>query len=64
MLRCTSASRASEVKTCAAPYSQFASLSPELALRFETAFGVSMDLMLKTQLQYDIARTRKLAKSI
>ena len=41
-----------------------ASLSPEMALRFEKAFGVSMDLMLKMQLQYDIAKTRKLAKTI
>lgn len=41
-----------------------ASLSPEMALRFEKAFGVSMDLMLKMQLQFDIARTRKVAKSI
>ncbi len=41
-----------------------ASLSPEMALRFEKAFGVSMELMLKMQLQFDIARTRKVAKSI
>lgn len=41
-----------------------ASLSPEMALRFEKAFGVSMDLLLKMQLQFDIAQTRKLAKGI
>jgi antitoxin HigA-1 len=41
-----------------------ASLTPEMALRFEKAFGISMDLMLKMQLQYDIAKTRKLAKTI
>jgi addiction module HigA family antidote len=41
-----------------------ASLSPEMALRFEKAFGVSMDLLLKMQLNYDIAKTRKTAKSI
>jgi antitoxin HigA-1 len=41
-----------------------ASLSPEMALRFEKAFGMSMDLMLKIQLQHDIAKTRKLAKGI
>ena len=41
-----------------------ASLSPEMALRFEKAFGVSMELLLKMQLQYDIARTRKMAKGI
>jgi addiction module HigA family antidote len=41
-----------------------ASLSPEMALRFEKAFGVSMDLMLKMQLQYDIAHVRKAARGI
>ncbi len=41
-----------------------AALSPEMALRVEKAFGVSMDLLLKMQLQYDIAVTRKAAKSI
>jgi antitoxin HigA-1 len=41
-----------------------ASLSPEMALRFEKAFGISMELLLKMQLQFDIAKTRKLAKSI
>ena len=41
-----------------------ASLSPEMALRFEKAFGVSMELVLKMQLNFDIAKTRKMAKSI
>lgn len=41
-----------------------ASLSPEMALRFEKAFGVSMELMLKMQLQFDIAKARKGAKAI
>ncbi len=41
-----------------------ASLSPEMAIRVEKAFGVSMDLLLKIQLQYDIARARKAAKGI
>ena len=40
------------------------SLSPEMALRFEKAFGISMELMLKMQLNYDIAKTRKMAKAI
>jgi antitoxin HigA-1 len=35
-----------------------------MALCVEKAFGVSMNLLLKMQLQYDIAATRKLAKSI
>jgi antitoxin HigA-1 len=41
-----------------------ASLSPEMALRFEKAFGVSMELMLKMQLQFDTAKMRKGAKAI
>ena len=41
-----------------------ASLSPEMALRFEKAFGVSMELMLKMQLQFDIAKASKGAKAI
>ena len=41
-----------------------ASLSPEMAIRVEKAFGVSMDLLLKMQLQFDIARARRTAKSI
>ena len=41
-----------------------ASLSPEMALRFEKAFGTSMELMLKMQLQFDIAKARKGAKAI
>ena len=39
-------------------------LSPEMAIRVEKAFGVSMDLLLKMQLQFDIARARRTAKSI
>ena len=34
-------------------------LSPEMALRFEKAFGISMELLLKMQLQFDIAQARK-----
>ena len=41
-----------------------ASLSPEMALRFEKAFGISMELLLKMQLNFDIAKTRKGAKAI
>ena len=36
-----------------------ASLSPEMALRVEMAFGISMELLLKMQLQHDIAAARK-----
>jgi addiction module HigA family antidote len=41
-----------------------ANLSPEMALRLEKAFGVSMDLLLKMQLQFDIAQVRKTAKAM
>ena len=41
-----------------------ANLSPEMALRLEKAFGVSMDLLLKMQLQFDIAHVRKAAKAM
>jgi addiction module HigA family antidote len=36
-----------------------ASLSPEMALRVEKAFGVSMDTLMRMQSSYDIAQTRK-----
>jgi addiction module HigA family antidote len=35
-----------------------ADLSPEMALRLEQAFGVSMDTLLRMQIAYDIAQTR------
>ena len=34
-------------------------LSPEMALRIEKVFGVSMDMLLRTQTSYDISRIRK-----
>ncbi|TVR97904.1 MAG: addiction module antidote protein, HigA family [Trueperaceae bacterium] len=34
------------------------SLSPEMAMRIEKAFGVSMDTLLRMQLSVDIAQTR------
>ena len=36
-----------------------ASLSPEMALRIEKAFGVSMDTLMRMQTSYDIARARR-----
>lgn len=36
-----------------------ASLSPEMALRIEKAFGVSMETLMRMQNSYDIARTRR-----
>ena len=41
-----------------------ASLSPEMALRIEKVFGVSMDTLLRMQTSYDIARTRLRAGEI
>ena len=35
------------------------SLSPEMALRVEKAFGVSMDTLMRMQNSYDIAQTSK-----
>ena len=36
-----------------------ARLSPEMALRIEKAFGVSMDTLMRMQNSYDIAQARK-----
>ncbi len=36
-----------------------ASLSPEMALRIEKAFGVSMDTLMRMQNNHDIARARE-----
>lgn len=41
-----------------------AHLSPEMALRLEKAFGVSMDTLMRMQNSYDIAETRKHAGDI
>ena len=41
-----------------------ASLSPDLALRIEKAFGPKVDLMLRIQAAYDAAQVRKRSKDI
>ena len=41
-----------------------AALAPEMALRIEKAFGPSMDHLLRTQLAYDVAETRRHAGDI
>jgi addiction module HigA family antidote len=41
-----------------------ASLTPEMALRIEKAFGPDMDHLLRMQLAYDVAQTRQRARSI
>ena len=40
------------------------SLSPEMALRLEKGFGVSMDLLLKIQAWHDVVRMRAKADEI
>ena len=35
------------------------SLSPDMAIRFEKAFGVSMDTLMRMQNSHDIAQARK-----
>ena len=41
-----------------------AGLSPEMAIRFEKAFGVSAATLLRMQATYDLARAEKLADGI
>jgi addiction module HigA family antidote len=41
-----------------------ANLSPEMALRIEKAFGVSMETLLRMQTNHDIAQTRSRAAEI
>lgn len=41
-----------------------ANLSGEMALRFEKAFGVDMETLMRMQNSYDIAETRSRAKKI
>lgn len=41
-----------------------ANLSGDMALRFEKAFGVKMDTLMRMQAAYDIAQTRKREKLI
>ncbi len=41
-----------------------ASLSGDMAMRFEKAFGVDMETLMRMQNSYDIAQTRRRAKAI
>jgi antitoxin HigA-1 len=41
-----------------------ASLTPEMALRIEKAFGPDMDHLLRMQLAYDVAMMRRCANQI
>jgi addiction module HigA family antidote len=41
-----------------------AALTPEMALRIEKAFGPEMDHLLRMQVAYNVAQTRKHARAI
>ena len=45
-------------------WNERAPLSPEMALRIEKAFGVSMDTLMRMQNSYDIAQARRRAGQI
>lgn len=46
-------------KVLSALVNQRAHLSPEMAIRLEKAFGVSMDTLMRMQNSFDIAQARK-----
>ncbi|HKW97767.1 MAG TPA: HigA family addiction module antitoxin [Bryobacteraceae bacterium] len=41
-----------------------AALTPEMALRIEKAFGPDMDHLLRMQLAYDVAKTRRRCRAV
>jgi antitoxin HigA-1 len=59
-LNITQAAKALEVgRQALSPLlNEHVSLSPEMALRIEKAFGVSMDTLMRMQNSYDIAQAR------
>jgi addiction module HigA family antidote len=65
-LSVTDAARALGVTRAAlsAVLNERARLSPEMALRIEKAFGVSMDTLMRMQNSYDIAQARMRADEI
>lgn len=65
-LNVTSAATALGVTRAAlsALLNQRAGLSPEMALRIEKAFGVSMDTLMRMQNSFDIALARRRADEI
>ncbi len=65
-LSVTDAARALGVTQAAlsAVLNERARLSPEMALRIEKAFGVSMDTLMRMQNSYDIAQARMRADEI
>src|ERR1700730_9153003 len=65
-LTVTEAAKALEVTRPAlsALLNERASLSPEMALRIEKAFGVKLDTLMRMQNSYDIAQARRRASEI
>ena len=65
-LTVTEAAKALEVTRPAlsALLNERASLSPEMALRIEKAFGVKMDTLLRMQTAFEIAEARSRASEI
>lgn len=64
-----SVTRAAEVlgvtrATLSTMLNERANLSPEMAVRIEKAFGVSMDALMRMQNSYDIAQAREWADGI
>lgn len=64
-----SVTRASEIlgvrrATLSALLNENAALSPEMALRVEKAFGVSMEMLLRMQAWYDASKMRARASEI
>ncbi|MEM7654149.1 MAG: HigA family addiction module antitoxin [Pseudomonadota bacterium] len=64
-----SISRAAEIlkvrrATLSALVNEKSSLSPEMALRIEKAFGVSMEMLLRMQVWWDTVRMRERASEI
>lgn len=64
-----SVSRAAEIlkvrrATLSALVNEKSSLSPEMALRLEKAFGVSMEMLLRMQVWWDTVRMRERAVEI
>ena len=64
-----SVTRASEIlgvrrATLSALLNENAALSPEMALRVEKAFGVSMEMLLRMQAWYDASQMRARASEI
>lgn len=41
-----------------------ANLSPDMAIRFEKAFGIKADTLLRMQMAYDLAQTRRREREI